>query len=121
VYEALTHARPHRAALQPAEAADVLRREARAGRLDAAVVDAVLAAAGHVLGRQSRRTYPSGLSERELDVLRLLARGQTNRVMAATLSISESTVHHHIQHIYNKLGVSTRAAATLFAMQHGLL
>jgi len=54
-------------------------------------------------------------------VLRLVARGLSNREMARQLFISEGTVHHHVQHIYHKVGVSTRAAATLFAMQHDLL
>jgi DNA-binding NarL/FixJ family response regulator len=56
-----------------------------------------------------------------VEVLRLLARGLSNRGMAGRLSLSESTVHHHIQHIYDKIGVASRAAATLFAMQHDLL
>jgi len=63
----------------------------------------------------------AGLSERELDVLRLLSRGLTIRQMAAQLSISEKTVDSHIQHIYNKIGVSTRAGATMFAMENNLL
>jgi DNA-binding NarL/FixJ family response regulator len=63
----------------------------------------------------------AGLSDREIEVLRLVARGYSNSQMATVLSLSTSTVHHHIQHIYNKLGVSTRAAAALFAMQHNLL
>jgi DNA-binding NarL/FixJ family response regulator len=54
-------------------------------------------------------------------VLRLLARGLSNRQIAPILSISEKTVSHHIQHIYDKIDVSTRAAATLFAMRHDLL
>jgi DNA-binding NarL/FixJ family response regulator len=61
------------------------------------------------------------LSKREIEVLGLLARGQSNRQIAARLCVSERTVEHHIEHIYNKSGVSTRAGATLFAMQHNLL
>jgi PAS domain S-box-containing protein len=63
----------------------------------------------------------SGLSKRQVEVLRLLARGLSNRQMAPILSISEKTVSHHIQHIYDKIDVSTRAAATLFAMRHDLI
>jgi DNA-binding NarL/FixJ family response regulator len=63
----------------------------------------------------------AGLSEREIEVLRLIARGQPNRRVAERLSVSERTVHHHVEHIYQKIGVSTRAAATLFAVQHHLL
>jgi DNA-binding NarL/FixJ family response regulator len=97
-----------------------MRREVRAGRLDGDAVRAVLAEAGHRVPR-GRRERPAGLSEREVEVLRLLARGLSNRVMAEQLFVSPDTVKHHIQHIYNKTGVSTRAGATLFAMEHGLL
>jgi DNA-binding NarL/FixJ family response regulator len=90
-----------------------------AGRLDADCAKAVLAAAGHhVPGRHVSR--PAGLTEREIDVLRLLARGATNGDIARELVVSRRTAEHHVQHIYGKLGVSTRAAAALFAMQHGL-
>ncbi|HEU0201388.1 MAG TPA: HD domain-containing phosphohydrolase [Burkholderiaceae bacterium] len=118
VYCALTEARPQRAALAAETAARVLREEVRAGRLDGAAVDAVLHAAGHRVRR--RREWPAGLSAREVEVLRLIARGASNRVAAQTLGISAATVAHHVQHIYTKVGVSTRAGATLFAMQHAL-
>jgi HD-GYP domain-containing protein (c-di-GMP phosphodiesterase class II) len=120
VYRALIEPRPHRPAFPPAQAVDELRREARTGRLCPDAVSAVLAAAGHQM-RPVRRAWPAGLSDREVEVLRLLARGLSNKEMARTLVISEKTVGHHIQHIYTKIGVSTRAAATLFAMQHNLL
>jgi HD-GYP domain-containing protein (c-di-GMP phosphodiesterase class II) len=120
VYQALTEPRPHRPARAAGEAADELRCEVRAGRLDAEAANAVLAAAGHRV-RSKRRAWPAGLSDREVEVLRLVARGLSNREMAHRLELSERTVHHHIQHVYHKLGVSTRAAATLFAMQHDLL
>ena len=61
------------------------------------------------------------MSTREIEVLRLASLGLSNRQMAGRLKISERTVAHHVQHIYRKVGVSTRAAATLFAMQHDLL
>ncbi|HEU5439655.1 MAG TPA: HD domain-containing phosphohydrolase [Ktedonobacterales bacterium] len=120
VYHAMTEHRPHRPAHAAEAAAAQLRAEARAGRLDPDAASAVLAAAGHG-GRAARREWPGGLSEREVEVLRLVARGLANREMAQRLSIAEKTVGHHIQHIYNKIGVSTRAAATLFALQHDLL
>jgi DNA-binding NarL/FixJ family response regulator len=63
----------------------------------------------------------AGLSEREVEVLRLLARGHSKKDIAGLLFISEKTVSHHTQHIYAKIGVSTRAGATLFALQHDLL
>lgn len=119
-YHAMTEPRPHRPALSPTSAAESLRAEVTAGRLDGGVAEAVLAAAGHAAQRV-RRELPAGLSAREVEVLRLIARGHSNRDMARALVIAEKTVSHHVQHIYNKLGVSTRAAATLFAAQHDLL
>lgn len=119
-YHAMTEPRPHRAALLPEAAAAELQWEARAGRLDGEAVNAVLAAAGHRV-RPVRRTLMAGLSERELEVLRLLARGKSMREIAALLVVSRKTVDSHIQHIYTKIGVSTRAGATLFAMEHDLL
>jgi DNA-binding CsgD family transcriptional regulator len=64
---------------------------------------------------------PAGLTEREVDVLSLIARGRSNREVAAVLGISPKTVGHHVEHIYAKAGVTTRAGATLFAMEQGLL
>jgi HD-GYP domain-containing protein (c-di-GMP phosphodiesterase class II) len=119
-YQAMTESRSHRPALAPEAAAAELRREVGAGRLDGEAVQGVLAEAGHRVAR-TRRERPAGLSEREVEVLRLLVRGLSNRVMASQLSVSYDTVKHHIQHIYDKIGVSTRAGATLFAMEHGLL
>ena len=120
VYHAMIERRPHRPAHTPESSATYVQAEARAGRLDADAVDAVLTAAGHRVPAV-RREWPSGLSDREVEVLQLVAQGLTNREMAKHLSISKKTVGHHIQHIYNKVGVSTRAAATLFALQHDLL
>jgi DNA-binding NarL/FixJ family response regulator len=111
--------RPHRPARSPEDAARQLREEVRRGRLDADAVDAVLGAAGHRIAR--RREGPAGLTQREVEVLVLLARGLSNKSIAARLVVSPKTVGHHIEHIYRKIGCSTRAAASLFAMQHGLL
>jgi DNA-binding NarL/FixJ family response regulator len=119
-YHALTEPRPHREALSPDDAARELCDAVRAGRLDGAAVDAVLRAAGHRV-RRKQREWPAGLSAREVEVLRLLARGAPNRVVAQRLGISAATVSHHVQHVYTKIGVSTRAGATLFAMQQGLV
>ncbi|HYY79987.1 MAG TPA: HD domain-containing phosphohydrolase [Actinomycetes bacterium] len=118
VRQALSEARPHRPALPPAAAAEALAAEARAGRLDAEAVDAVLGATGR---RGGRRPWPAGLSEREVQVLRLLARGLSNKAIAARLGVAAKTVGHHVQHLYAKAGVSTRAGATLFAVEHDLL
>src|SRR5262249_20716936 len=119
-YQAMTEARPHRPALSAEQAAAELGREAAAGRLDADAVDAVLAEAGHQLPR-ARRERPAGLSRRESQVLSLLARGLSNRDMASQLHVSPDTVKRHVQHIYDKIGLSTRAGATLFAMENGML
>jgi HD-GYP domain-containing protein (c-di-GMP phosphodiesterase class II) len=120
VYHAMIEPRPHRPARTPETAAEELRREARAGLLDSEAVDGVLAAAGHRV-RTTRRELVAGLSEREVEVLRLIARGNSMKQIAGLLTISEKTVDNHIQHIYNKIGVSTRAGATLFAMEQNLL
>ncbi len=120
VYHAMTEERPHRAALSAAAAKDGLRAEVRAGRLDGQAADAVLSAAGHRV-RRTRKDWPGGLSGREVEVLRCAVRGGSNRTIAARLHISERTVEHHLEHIYTKIGVSTRAAAALFAAQNELL
>ena len=119
VYQAMTEPRPHRAAWSAEDAARQLRREVTDGRLDADAVDAVLGAAGHRVRR--RREGPAGLTQREVEVLVLLARGLSNKQIGARLVVSPRTVGHHIVHIYRKIDCSTRAAASLFAMQHGLL
>jgi HD-GYP domain-containing protein (c-di-GMP phosphodiesterase class II) len=120
VYHAMTEPRPHRAALAPESAAKQLQREVRAGRLDGEATNAVLAAAGHRV-RSTRQELVAGLSEREIEVLRLIARGHSKKQVASLLIISEKTVDNHVQHIYNKIGVSTRAGATLFATEYDLL
>jgi HD-GYP domain-containing protein (c-di-GMP phosphodiesterase class II) len=120
VYHAMIEPRPHRPERSAEAAAEELRREVRAGRLDGEAVNSVLAAAGHSV-RRSRRELVAGLSEREIEVLRLIARGHSKKQMAALLTIAEKTVDNHIQHIYSKTGVTTRAGATLFALEHDLL
>jgi HD-GYP domain-containing protein (c-di-GMP phosphodiesterase class II) len=115
VMQALGEPRPHRPA-RADQAPEVLREEVRAGRLDAEAVQAVQG------GRLARRaSWPAELSGREVEVLRLLARGHSNRQIAERLIVSPRTVGHHVAHIYQKAGVSSRAGATLFAMRNGLL
>jgi HD-GYP domain-containing protein (c-di-GMP phosphodiesterase class II) len=118
-FQSMTEERPYRAALTPEAAAAELRAEARLGRLDGEAAECVLAAA---TGRRKRRgEHPGGLTARELEVLRLVARGLATKQIAAELVITPKTADSHIQHVYAKLGVSTRAAATIFAMRHDLV
>jgi HD-GYP domain-containing protein (c-di-GMP phosphodiesterase class II) len=118
-YQAMREPRPHRPALEPAEAARELRAGVRAGVFDGEAAEAVLVAAGH--RPAGRRTGPAGLTPREVEVLRLLARGLSNRQIAQRLTISPKTAGNHVEHVYAKIGASGRATASLFAMQHGLL
>ncbi|MEN3273130.1 MAG: hypothetical protein V7636_1891 [Actinomycetota bacterium] len=118
VYDALTSDRPHRRAIASVDAAAELRSMASSGELDADAVERVLAAAGHT--RAARPPQPGGLSAREVEVLRLVAKGLTTKVVATELSITPKTADHHIQHIYTKIGVSTRGAAALYAIEHGI-
>ena len=76
-------------------------------------------AAGHRVGH--RRAWPAGLTAREVEVLRLVARGLSNREIAEHLVITPKTAGNHVEHVYTKIGVSNRARASLFAMQHGLM
>ncbi|HEX6238509.1 MAG TPA: HD domain-containing phosphohydrolase [Acidimicrobiales bacterium] len=119
-YQAMTQDRPHRAALAPGEAADELLDEARAGRFDPDVAAAVLDEAGQPRAAP-RATRAGGLSDREIEVLGLVAKGFSNPEIGRALGISRRTAEHHVQHIYTKTGVSTRAAAALFALEHDLL
>jgi DNA-binding NarL/FixJ family response regulator len=100
--------------------ADEMKQEVTEGRLDHAATDAVLSAAGQTT-RSRRGTWPAGLSDREVEVLRLISLGSSNREVAKQLVISPKTVGRHVENIYAKIGVSTRAAAALFAVQHDLV
>jgi HD-GYP domain-containing protein (c-di-GMP phosphodiesterase class II) len=124
VYVGLTADRADRPAFSPDDAAAEVRRAADAGTPDPAACDAVLAAAGHGPGRApgSRRArHPGGLTSRQAEVLKLAARGLTTRAIAEALHISPKTADHHIQGVYSKIGVSTRAAAALWATQHAIV
>jgi HD-GYP domain-containing protein (c-di-GMP phosphodiesterase class II) len=119
-YGAMREARPYRPALDASAAEAELLREAEEGRLDPEAVDAVLNSAGHRV-RQRPRELPAGLTERELEVLLVLVRGESNQAIAEDLGISAKTVGHHVQHVYQKAGVRSRAAATLWAFEHDLV
>lgn len=120
VHHALTEDRPHRPAFGADQAVEEMETMVSAGRLDPEAVRAVCEAAG-ARRPATRAAYPGGLTEREVDVLRLLARGKTKKEIAKTLFIAPGTVHTHVTHIYDKIGSSSRAGAALFAMEHGLV
>jgi HD-GYP domain-containing protein (c-di-GMP phosphodiesterase class II) len=118
-YQSMREPRPHRPARSAAEAAGQLRDEVRYGRLDADAVDAVLVTAGHRVPR--RKDALGGLTAREVEVLVQLARGLSNKQIAAQLVITPKTAGNHVEHIYAKIGVSNRAAAAMYALNHGLI
>jgi HD-GYP domain-containing protein (c-di-GMP phosphodiesterase class II) len=118
-YQALISDRPHRSAFSREAAAAELRAMATAGQLDQEAVEGVLAAAGH--RRLARPRAAGGLTPREAEVLRHMALGLTTRQIAERLVISPKTADHHIQHIYTKIGASTRGAAALYAIERGIL
>ena len=118
-YHAMTELRPHRPARSSEEAASALRAEVTAGHLDGDAVNAVLRAAGHQV--RGRRDWPAGLTTREVEVLQLVACGYSDKEIAERLVIARKTARNHVERIYAKTGVSNRARAGVFAMQHGLM
>jgi HD-GYP domain-containing protein (c-di-GMP phosphodiesterase class II) len=125
VFVGMTTERADRLAFSPDEAAAELHRLEAAGALEPRSSHAVLVAAGLGEPRRPLRSgqprNPGGLTPREAEVLGLAARGLTTREIADRLYISPKTADHHIQHIYGKIDVSTRAAAALWAMQNSLV
>ena len=119
-FQAMTQRRAHRPARSPEAAAGELAGMGRAGALDPDAVSAVLAAADQA-GSAPRPARPADLTERQVEVLRLLARGLSNPQIAHALVISRRTAERHVQDIYGKIGVSSRAGAALFAMENDLL
>ena len=97
-----------------------------AAQLELNAADAVFEQLGaepgrrHVASLRGRGSNPGGMTDREVEVLRLVAKGCTNRDVAAMLFISERTVHRHLSNIFIKLGVSSRTAATAYAFEHGI-
>jgi len=119
VYQAMTEPRPYRDRRSETEASTELRAEVRAGRIDARAADAVLEAAGHKVTKRPEQA--AGLTAREIEVLRLLARGLQTKQIADELVVTPKTVSSHIEHIYKKIGASNRVGASLFATEHGLI
>ena len=120
VFQTAREARPHRPALSDTAAAAKLRTAARDGTLSFDAVEAVLDAAGQPARRATTERL-AGLTPREIEVLRLIAAGQTAKEAARSLGISPKTADHHIQRLYQKIGVNTRAGAALYALEHGLV
>jgi putative nucleotidyltransferase with HDIG domain len=118
VYHGLTEPRAHRAALAPDGAARELGALATRGALDGDAVNAVLAAAGHA---RVPKAHPAGLTDREVEILVLVARGLSNKEVGRALHIAPVTVKNHVAHIYQKTGVATRSAAALYAVTYGLV
>jgi HD-GYP domain-containing protein (c-di-GMP phosphodiesterase class II) len=117
-FAAMVEDRPHRPARSRDEAARELREGVLAGRLDAEAVGAVVEAAGMA---RRRTAWPDDLTDREVEVLRVLARGLSNREIAESLFLSPRTVQHHLASVYTKIGRHTRAGAAVFAIEHGLV
>jgi HD-GYP domain-containing protein (c-di-GMP phosphodiesterase class II) len=117
-YQSMTEPRGFREALSEDAAARHLRRAANAGTLDPAAVEITLHAAHGESA--SPATSPARLTTRELEILRLVAVGRSNREIADALVLSEKTVRNHLEHIYTKAGVSNRVSASLFALKHGI-
>lgn len=118
VYRALVEPRPYRPALTPRDAAARIDDAVRAGQLCGAAAAAVLSAAG----QPSRcLEVTSSLTAREHEVLTLLVRGLTNKEIASELGVAASTAGHHVERIFTKLEVKTRAGAAVVALQRGLV
>jgi HD-GYP domain-containing protein (c-di-GMP phosphodiesterase class II)/DNA-binding CsgD family transcriptional regulator len=122
IYQSMSEDRAWRPALVPKEATRQLQNEIGARRLDPRAVEAVLLAAGQPrpTGRSSR-AWPADLTDREVDVLKAITRGLANKQIAQELHVSQATVHTHVINLYGKIGVNTRAGATLFALEHDLI
>lgn len=119
VYVALDSDRPHRQRRTHDEIVRELRGESASFGLDPNAVRAVLDIGGH---RAPRRSHgPSGLTEREVEVVRLVAIGRTNKEIGSLLGISARTAQKHVMNVYDKVGRESRAGLALFAVEHGLL
>jgi DNA-binding NarL/FixJ family response regulator len=110
------------AACQAVGDADAARLELDAARatFEALSAGPDLAAVAALARRTGRSARPGGLTAREVDVLRRVAGGLSNHDIAVDLGLSDHTVRRHLQNIFAKLGVSSRAAATAYAVRHDL-
>jgi HD-GYP domain-containing protein (c-di-GMP phosphodiesterase class II) len=119
-FQTALESRPHRPAMNATAAAAKVRADVRDGKLCPEAAEAVLSSAGHA-SRRASAERPAGLTPRENEVLRLIAAGHTAKGVAQHLQISPKTADNHIQNIYSKIGVGTRAAAALYAVERGLI
>jgi HD-GYP domain-containing protein (c-di-GMP phosphodiesterase class II) len=119
-YQAMRESRAYRPALDANKAAEILVGEVAACRLDREAVSAILDVVG-AGGRPTRAAWPRGMTDREVEVLRLLAHGKSNKEIAGALGISPRTAQHHVIHIYQKIELNSRAGAALFAVENGLI
>jgi putative nucleotidyltransferase with HDIG domain len=122
VFDDLTHDAPGRQAASKEQAIDVLKTNGGDGydrEVVRAFIEEFVPASLTGPERSTRKQWPAGLTEREVEILHLIAKGLSRRQMAKALYLSENTVRHHLEHIYSKIGVSTRVAAALFAMENG--
>ncbi len=117
-YQSALEPRPYRASLAPRAAAERLQHRVTEGALDASSVDAVLAVAGHA---RERRRRDDDLTPRETEILGMVARGMSNREIAAGLVLSEKTVRNHVERTYAKIGATNRVGASLYALERGLV
>jgi HD-GYP domain-containing protein (c-di-GMP phosphodiesterase class II) len=117
-YQSALEPRPYREPLSPDSAAGRIRERVASGALDADCAEAVLAAAGH---RSSKVRRDDALSPREAEILGLVARGLSNRDIAARLVLSEKTVRNHVERTYAKIGATNRVGASLYALEQGLV
>ncbi len=119
-FQTAREARPHRAALSDTAAATKLRNAVRDGKLCSQAVEAVLTSAGQG-SRRGTGERLAGLTPREIEVLRLIAGGHTAKEAARKLEIAPKTADNHIQNLYSKIGVTTRAGAALYALERGII
>ena len=119
VMAALGEARPHRPAFDDDRAAKEMRSPVEGGALDARAVQSVLAARG--VPTKTKSAWPGGLSDREIEVVRLVAIGRTNKEIGTLLEMSPRTAQKHIMNVYDKVGLESRAGLALYALEHGIL
>ncbi|HET6895206.1 MAG TPA: HD domain-containing phosphohydrolase [Candidatus Baltobacteraceae bacterium] len=133
-FDELTHERPGEPALSADEAFGRMKLESGIGLCEHALMalNAALTNAPHdepaaepdkMPARvcEPRRVWPAGLTDREVEVLRILATGASRHEIAKRLTVSEHTVRHHLENIYAKIDVHTRVEATLFTIEQGLM